>query len=323
MSTATVSKVLNGYSDVGQQTARAVREAAAELGYVPNAMARALKTNRTYNIGVLFIDPMRSGLSHEYFSHILESLKTQAEQKRYDITFISRNIGGRSMSYLEHCRYRGCDGVVIASVDFTDPQVLALAGSGIPIVTVDHIFGNISSVLSDNVSGMRDLVRYLHGRGHRRIAYIHGEDTDVTRRRLAGFHRTCRSLGVSVPAGYLVPARYHDPEGSSAATRRLLELDDRPTCILYPDDFSYLGGLSELERAGLRAPQDISAAGYDGIPLSQNIRPRLTTLKQDAETIGRTAATLLIRAIEEPETAFPEQIVIAGQLLPGETVAAL
>ena len=323
MSAATVSKALNGYSDVGEQTARAVREAAAELGYVPNAMARALKTNRTYNIGVLFIDRMCSGLAHEYFSHILESLKTQAEQKGYDITFISRNIGSRPMSYLDHCRYRGCDGVVIASVDFTDPQVLALADSKIPIVTVDHIFGSISSVLSDNVSGMRELVSYLHRRGHRKIAYIHGEDTDVTRRRLASFHRTCRSLDISVPPRYLVPARYHDPEGSSAATRLLLELDDRPTCILYPDDFSCLGGLSELERAGLRVPQDISAAGYDGIPLSQNIRPRLTTLRQDAETIGRTAASLLIRAIEEPETAFPEQIVIAGQLLPGETVAAL
>ncbi|MCL1820573.1 MAG: LacI family transcriptional regulator [Oscillospiraceae bacterium] len=319
VSTATVSKVFNGYSDVGEQTARAVREAAESLGYFPNAAARALKTSRAYNLGVLYIDQMQ----HEFFSQILESFKRQAERQGYDITFISRNIGGRLMSYLDHCRYRGCDGMLITCVDFTDPLVSALAGSGIPIVSIDHVFGNSSSVLSDNVTGMQELVTHLYERGHRKIAYIRGENYDVTHRRMAGFHRACRSLKFNVPAMYLVQAGYQNPEKSAAATRQLLELDDRPTCILYPDDFSYIGGLNELERAGLRVPLDISAAGYDGTHLSQVMRPRLTTVKQDTAAIGSTAAELLIRAIENPETDVPEQVIVSGHLLLGETVSAI
>ena len=321
VSVATVSKVFNHYPDISTQTVRLVTQTAIEMGYIPNAMARAMKTNRTYNLGVLFVDEMQSGLGHDYFSHILESFKTQAEKQGYDITFISQNIGGRPMSYLEHCRYRGCDGVMIASVDFTNPQVQELAGREIPVVTIDHILADCSAVMSDNVNDMQKLFMHLYEKGHRKIAYIHGEMTSVTQRRLAGFHRASHSVHLSIPDTYVIQARFHDPVSSAKATRTLISLSDRPTCIIYPDDFSYLGGRDELERAGLKVGQDISAAGYDGIYLSQALRPRLTTLKQDAGSIGQTAATLLIRAVEEPKTTFPEQIAIHGQLLPGDTVA--
>ena len=99
VSPSTVSKVLNGYSDISQKTADLVYQTALSLGYTPNAAARLLKTNRSQNIGVLFVDAMRSGLSHEYFSGILNSLKEEAEASGYDVTFISQNLGGRPMSY--------------------------------------------------------------------------------------------------------------------------------------------------------------------------------------------------------------------------------
>lgn len=323
VSPATVSKALNGYSDIAIETAHRIRQAAAEMGYVPNMAARTLKTNHTNNLGVLFIDKMRSGLGHEYFSSMLESFKVRAEEKGYDITFISQNLGGRKMSYTEHCRYRGCDGVVIASVDFEDAQVLELVNSEIPIVTVDHVFDNRPAILSDNVKGMEALVRHIYQCGHRRIAFIHGEDTTVTQKRLAGFYRTCEALAIEVPETYVIPALYHDTASSRAATRKLLALDVLPTCILYPDDFSFIGGMNELERAGLKIPTDISVAGYDGIYLSQAMRPKLTTLHQNTEAIGTAAADTLISAIEHPKTTFPEQVIIKGELLEGATVRTL
>ena len=97
VSLATVSKALNGHTDIGEQTADSIRQIAKEMGYLPNAMARALKTNRSNNIGVLFVDKTSSGLTHEYFSEILNSLKVHAEFRGYDITFISSNIGSFSM----------------------------------------------------------------------------------------------------------------------------------------------------------------------------------------------------------------------------------
>lgn len=320
VSVATVSKALNGQPDIGGETRARICAAAEELGYLTNSAARALKTNRTYNLGVLFVDERRSGLSHEYFSAMLESFKVEAENHGYDITFINHNVGGKHSSYLQHCRYRGVDGVVIACVDFLDPQVMELVNSGIPVVTIDHVFNNRMAVLSDNVAGMDALVRYVYGKGHRRIALIHGDPTAVTENRLTSFHRTCSELGLEIGEAYIRRSNFHDSETCRAITAELLALPERPTCILFPDDISYLGGLNAILDAGLRVPQDISVTGYDGIRLSQVMIPKLTTFHQDTDTLGRKAAELLIRLIEKPKTTLPQQLVVPGWLLEGQSV---
>ncbi len=323
VSTATVSKALNGYSDIGVETSNLIRSTAAKMGYFPNAAARALKTNRTHNLGVLFIDKTRSGLTHEYFSSLLESFKTQAEKLGYDITFISSNIGNVPMTYLEHCRYRRCDGVMIACIDFNGRQVFELVQSEIPVVTVDHVFDACPAILSDNVQGMRDLVGHILDKGHEKIAYVHGEDTAVSRKRLAAFHTICRERSVIVPPVYLRQGIFHDPETSRRETAALLDLPNPPTCILYPDDISYIGGMNEFERRGLKISTDISAAGYDGVSLSQMLRPRLTTLRQGSLAMGAAAASRLVRSIEDPHTDFPDHTLIPGELVIGQSVGSL
>ena len=321
VSRATVSKALNGAPDIKAETIERIRECARELGYHPNAAARALKMGRSYNIGVLFSDSTGGGLSHEYFSRILESIKAEAEKLGYDITFISQNIGTMTMDYLEHTRYRSCDGVVIASADFHDPAIIRLGESDIPTVTLDYIYDSRTAILSDNIQGMDKLVRYVYGKGHRRIAFIHGEMTSVTQKRLASFKKTCAALGLTIPSEYIREATYHDPRSSALQTRALLELQNRPTCIFYPDDFSYIGGMNELEKQGIQVPAQMSAVGYDGIHLSQVLRPRLTTYRQGAERIGAEAARLLIEEIEHPDTRLPQQVTVEGELLEGSTVA--
>ncbi len=320
VSRATVSKALNGAPDIAPKTAERIREQARALGYLPNATARALKMGRSYNIGVLFSDPTGSGITHEYFSQILESVKAEAERLGYDITFISKDLGAMSMDFYEHAKYRSCDGVVIASADFQDPAIIRLAQSEIPTVTLDYTFDSRTSILSDNVRGMEALVRFVYERGHRRLAFIHGEMTSVTQKRVASFKKTCASLGITVPADFIRPAVYHDPRSSGLATRALLALPEQPTCIFYPDDLSFLGGMSELERHGISIPKDMSVVGYDGIPLSQILRPRLTTYRQGAERMGSEAARLLIEQIEHPDTWLPQNITVEGELLEGDTV---
>ena len=102
VSPATVSKALNGYGDISAETIALVKRTASEMHYMPNAAARLLKTNISHNIGVLFVDESRTGLTHEYFSMILNSVKEEAEARGYDITFISQNLGGGPVSFLEH-----------------------------------------------------------------------------------------------------------------------------------------------------------------------------------------------------------------------------
>ena len=323
VSVATVSKALNGHSDISAATRETVKAVAAEMGYRPNSAARALKTNRTYNLGVLFVDETMSGLTHEYFSHVLESFKVESEARGYDITFINHNIGNQRASYLEHCQYRGVDGVVVASVDFEDAEVLELIGSDLPLVTIDHVFNSKTAIVSDNIRGMRDIVTYIYSKGHRNIAFIHGEKTSVTKNRMASFYKTCYELGIEVPDENVREGVYHDTKTCAAVTRELLALKNRPTCIIFPDDFSYIGGMNAIREAGLSIPDDISAVGYDGITLSQMIAPRLTTYQQDTATLGRLAAGHLVNLIEHPKTTLPECIVVEGALLEGRSVRQL
>ena len=190
VSVATVSKALNDHSDISDATKRIVRNCAQEMGYFPNSSARALKTNRTFNLGVLFVDRARNGLTHDFFNRVLDSFKVTAETKGYDLTFINCNKTTQRMTFLEHSRYRGVDGVVIAHVDFDQEEVAELIRSDVPVVTVDHSFDNKPSVVSDNVKGMHDLVSYVAGRGHKKIAYINGGDratSSVTRNRIGSF----------------------------------------------------------------------------------------------------------------------------------------
>lgn len=323
VSVATVSKALNGQSDISAATRDRVREAARRMGYVPNMAARAMKTNRTYNLGVLFVDERQSGLAHEYFSAVLDSFKVQVEKLGYDITFVNRNLGGRTMTYLEHCHYRGVDGAVIACVDFNDSQVVELVNSDVPVVTIDHVFNNRMAVLSDNVNGLSALVRYAYANGHRRIAFIHGERTAVTENRLAGFYKSCAELGLQVPEEYVRSGVYHDPDRCAEETRALLALPQRPTCILFPDDFSAMGGCIALQEAGLSIPEDISVMGYDGIYLSRVMKPQLVTWQQNTRMLGRMAADKLVQMIEHPRVTLAEQIPVTGKLLEGGSVRSI
>lgn len=323
VSPATVSKALNGYSEISSETVDLVRRTAKEMHYMPNAAARQLKTNYSHNIGVLFVDDMMSGLTHEYFSLILNSVKEEAEAHGYDITFISQNLGGQSISFLEHCRYRRCDGVVIACVDFENDAVKELVRSDVPVVTIDYSFEDTSAVLSDNVEGAYSLASHLIGAGHRRIAFIHGEETLVTSKRLEGFRKALEEHGIPFRDEYVVTGRYHDPETTGEMTAQILDLPEPPTAIMFPDDFAYLGGMEEIRRRGLLVPDDVSVTGYDGIGLSEVVQPKLTTWHQDADQIGRRSVKKLVEAIEHKSTYEAEQISISGELFNGYSVRNL
>lgn len=324
VSVATVSKALNDHKDIGEATKAKIQQAAKELGYFPNSSARALKTNRTYSLGVLFVDEAQSGLTHDYFSYVLDNFKRAAEERGYDITFInSFKNGKKGMTYLEHSKYRCFDGVVIACVDFNDPEVIELVNSNVPVVTIDHLFNNRTAIISDNVKGMKDLLTYIYEMGHRKIAYIHGADSTVTQSRLSSFYRTALELEIEVPDEYVREAAYRDTEMTYKVTGELLDLPNPPTCILYPDDFSSFGGVNCINQRGMSVPEDISIAGYDGIRVGRHIEPQLTTLKQDTARLGRLAAEKLINIIEQPKTAIMEQVVVEGVVYPGKSVKNL
>ena len=157
---------------------------AEEMGYYPNQSARYLKTNRSYNIGVLFEDAAGSGLTHDFFSGVLQGFKKAAEAKGYDVTFL--NNTSSDMSYVDRARYRGFDGVaIVCCLDYTNPKIVELLQSSLKVVSIDYIADNRTAVLSNNADGIAKLMQYIFGLGHTKIAYIHGDSNRVTRQRLA------------------------------------------------------------------------------------------------------------------------------------------
>lgn len=319
-SVATVSKALNGMPDISQDTAKHIREVAQEMGYMPNAAARTLKTNRSRTIGLIMFLKNENVWKHDFFSQIAAGIQGVTEEKGYDITPINAQKLGESNGLLSYCIHRGYDGLIVMSAGFEEKDVQELLSSRIPLVSIDHTFPGRGAVLSDNLQGTRELVRYAYSMGHRRIAFIHGEDTAVTQGRLQSFCAACKELNLQIPADYIKPAIYHNIDSAAEATRQLMALEEPPTCILYQDDYSCIGARNVLEREGNPLPPTVSVAGYDGTRLAELYIPLLTTFRQNGEVIGQEAAHMLLAAIDNPQDNNFRHITIPGSLIIGESI---
>ncbi|MDF2485369.1 MAG: transcriptional regulator, LacI family [Herbinix sp.] len=320
VSVSTVSKALNGYSDISDKTRDMVIKIANEIGYFPNANARALKLKKTYNIGVLFNTLSNLGLKNEYFAHVLEAFKDEASRSGYDITFIEHNVGRRKMTYLEHCQYRRFDGVCIVCADYDNEEVIKLANSELPVITIDYAFQKAYSIVSDNYGGMKQLTNFIIRQGHKEIAFIYGMNTLVTRNRVDGFMDAMEENGLKVPKQYLRESLYRNSLRTEEQALKLLALPKRPTCIIAPDDSSAMGVVSAIRKRGLQLVKDISIAGYDGVDLQQFIGVKLTTVKQEREVIGKEAAKKLIQMIESNEVIQQDTIFMKQTLIIGNSV---
>lgn len=323
VSFSTVSKALKGSPEISIETTEFIKKKAQEMGYHPNIAARSLRTNRTYDIGVIFEDKTGAGFQHQYFATIISGIQKVAFQKGYEMTFVGGD-STKNYDYYSHALARNYDGLAILSCDFTSSGITGLVKSEIPTVTLDYFYDlDHAAVMSDYTAGINELLEYVISMGHKKIAMIHGEKTWVTDERIQAFNKVCKAHGIDVPAEYFAEGLYHDPVTSSAATEVFLSLPEPPTCIFYPDDYAALGGIRELTSRGLTPGKDISIVGYDGIALTSMMIPPLTTYEQNGETIGRVMAEALINKIENPENFEPKKEMITGRLIKGGTVVKL
>lgn len=323
VSFSTVSKALKGSPEISIETTDFIKKKAQEMGYHPNIAARSLRTNRTYDIGVIFEDKTGAGFQHQYFATIISGIQKVAFKKGYEMTFVGGD-STKNYDYYSHALARNYDGLAILSCDFTSSGITGLVKSEIPTVSLDYFYDlDHAAVMSDYTAGINELLEYVISMGHKKIAMIHGEKTWVTDERIQAFNKVCKTHGIDVPAEYFAEGLYHDPVTSSAATEVFLSLPEPPTCIFYPDDYAALGGIRELISRGLKPGKDISIVGYDGIALTSMMIPPLTTYEQNGETIGRVMAEALINKIENPENFEPKKEMITGRLIKGGTVVKL
>lgn len=274
-----------------------------------------------HNIAVLLADDADAGLTHDYFASVLESFKRTIEERDYRLTFLNPGYENtHRKSYLEQMK-EGYAGLLIACIDYRREEVKELLTGDFPILTIDCKREGMINVTSDNRGGIRELVDYICGMGHKRIAYITGDDTYITNVRKQALLEACREHGVEIPAEYLFQSEYRNREKAIYYTEELLRMETPPSCILYSDDVTAVAGIEVLRARGLEIPHDMSVAGYDGIITSSFYQPLLCTIKQNTAELGKRAAERMIALIEHPQTADRNDIEVPTSLIKGRTIA--
>lgn len=300
-SPATVSKAFNNYNGVKTSTYNKVMEVAESLGYTPNTNARALTTKKTWLIGVLFSEDAGTGIAHPHFSEILQSFKMRTAEYGYDVLFVSKRLGNKEASYLEHCKYRGLEGVLVAVGSKYADEIQSVLSSDIKCVSVEDIYPHTHTVIADYHMGTMQALEYLYLLGHRKIAHITCPLSSVAgRERYGAYLEFLSSKGLEVNPKYIVETKEFAPEEGSKAAVKLLQQswDDLPTAVFVAYDDIAFPAMSTIQSQGFRIPEDISVVGFDNLKLSGYSSPTLTTVHQERVIIGQKAADKLIELIE-------------------------
>jgi LacI family xylobiose transport system transcriptional regulator len=300
VSLSTISKVLNGRSDVSSATRSKVEGLLAEHGY----LRRNSGPNRAPLIELVFHE-LQSAWSME----VITGVEQAASQ--HGMSVVLTESGTRHApgpEWLEGVLQRSPVGIVLVFSELPADMRRALATRSIPFVILDPAGDpapDVPAVGSANWAGGLAAVRHLIELGHRKIAVISGpEDMMCSHARVDGYRSAMNAAGLPVREEWIRYGDFH-LEGGARHSTELLELEDPPTAIFAGSDLQALGVFETARARGLRVPDDISVVGYDDIPLAQWVSPRLTTVHQPLQVMGREAALLAIRLSSGPVNPTP------------------
>lgn len=322
VSYSTVSRVLNGFEFVKEETRTKVLQAAEKLGYVANIQARSLAGGKTRIIGLLV-----PGLDNGYIGEIVRGIDEEIVKYNYDLTLYTTRRKLGSEAYYAKTISNGLSDGIILIVPMLDREYLAsLREQGFPYVVVDQVDTQFNSSVVDatNWQGAYDATKYLLDLGHRRIGFIKGlEPIRSSADRLAGYMAALADYDLAYDETLIVEGDFFTPGGYEAA-RQLIRRTPRPTAIFAANDLMALGAMQAIQELGLSIPNDISLVGFDDIPQASIVHPKLTTVRQPLEQMGRVAVRLLIEQIENAKNPGhnPRRITLATQFIERETCQA-
>ncbi|MBB6735810.1 LacI family DNA-binding transcriptional regulator [Cohnella zeiphila] len=297
-SKSTVSRFLNG-RQVKKPTEEAIKKAIEELNFHRNANARRLVLNRTNLIAVVVDD-----ISNIFYSGVIRGIEQVANGKGYSCMFFSwASNADNEISFLNLLYEGQVDGVILVSFWKRAPEHLKrIRETPYPVVLIGDSGGrdDILSVEVDHVSGAADIVHYLHGLGHREIAYIAGPDNlSANRDRFKGYSQAMRVLNIEINPEWTVRSNWSN-QGGYEAMRQLLARQGF-TAVIASNDETAIGALRAAQEHGLNVPKQLSIVGYDDITISDWVYPSLTTVRQPFLDIGIKAAEGLFHKIDGTE----------------------
>ena len=317
LSITTVSRAIDGYHDVAEETRKRVIRAAEEIGYEPSYAARQLRRKRAGAIGYILPTHIPR-FSDPFYTSFLTGLCDEAAAQGLDL-IISSSPPGSEQEKKEYRRWvqsQRVDGVVINRTRVQDWRLDYLSENKIPFVTFgkDPSNANHPCIYVDDRSGMRQMVTHLAQRGHQKIAFIGApSDLVIQIERLAGYRQGLEEAGLPFQPGLVLTADLTE-QGGHQAGRALLELEDAPTAIIGVNDLTALGVLHAAHEKGIEVGSHLAVAGYDGIDETAYSSPPLTTIYQPTYDIACQLARMLIQVIDS-KPITEQTIVVQPSLL--------
>src|SRR5215212_2802694 len=313
VSTATVSRALNGTGQIAPSTRATIEAAVDQLGYRPNTIARSLVTKSTQTIALLLPD-----ISNPFYAALVSGIQEAALGHGHTMLLCTTESDAeREEHYLRVLRAKQVDGALVDGLVLPSDRIARFVEEGFPIVCLDRDIDSrsIPLVQVDNRAGGRLATEHLLALGHTRIAHVTGAgELGISDERLAGYRDALTGAGLPVDFQLVEEGRFTDDGGHDAA-RRLLEREPGVTAIFAANDLSALGVLNAVAEAGKRVPDDVSVVGFDDLHLSAYTAPPLTTIRQPAVEIATLATEILIgltkgREVEEMRHLLEPELVV-------------
>ncbi|MGA5037004.1 LacI family DNA-binding transcriptional regulator [Streptomyces capoamus] len=316
----TVSRVINNAAGVKESTRRTVQQAIEELGYVPNLAARSLAGRRADAVALVLTEPDWRQFAEPFFSEIVRSLGDALVDTGMQLLLTLVRSEGERQRFLEYARGGRVAGILLISVHAGDRLPDMLAEARLPTVLLGRRSGDeyVSYVDADNAGGARTAVAHLLERGRKTIATITGPlDMYAAQSRLRGYQDALALAGLGGTRSLVAEGDFTEESGRRAMAE-LLERHPEIDGVLAASDTTAVGALHALRAAGRRVPEDVAVIGFDDFPLAQSTKPRLTTVRQPLEEIGRAMVRLLIEEMEEPAVAW-RHVILRTELVVRES----
>ncbi|MGE5603636.1 MAG: LacI family DNA-binding transcriptional regulator [Nitrososphaerales archaeon] len=313
VSPVTVSRVLNGAPNVNAATRERVNRAIAELGYVPNIVARSLRSRRTRSLALILPD-----ITNPFWPTVARGVEDAAQKGGYSVLLCNSDENAdKQARYLEVVASQQVDGVIIAPCD-SDPSKLAiLRDRGVATVVIDRRIDDwdVDTVRGDSVGGAHALVRHLVKLGHTRIAMLSGPaETSTSQDRVAGYEAALMHAGLPVDSRLLRYGEFREASG-----REMMQslLADCPviTAVFAANNAIAVGALEALGERGIRVPQDMALVCFDDLSPASQLFPFLTVAEQPAYEMGLEAARLLLSALAAGAPLAPRHVMLPCRLI--------
>jgi LacI family transcriptional regulator len=308
----TASRVINDSGYVRESTRQRVEDAIEALGYVPNRIARSLRSKRTHTLALVLSD-----IANPFWTTVARGVEDVANGEGFSVILCNTDESPKKEdSYVRVLLQKQVDGFILVPAHSDAHSATLIMKQSVPLVVLGRTVPlPVDTVRSDSERGAYDLTRYLLELGHRRIAMLSGpREVSTATDRVIGYCRALLEAGIPQDEHIIVHEKF-TREGGHAMAQRVLALTPYPTALFAGNNFIAIGAFRALREAGLVVPDDVSLVSFDDLPPNFSLEPFLTVVAQRAYDMGQTATQLLLRRLAEGCCDQPEEILLPTDLI--------